>query len=236
MLFNPGKVLCSLILQHRKTKVGNILREKHAGFQEGRSCSDQIFTRGNVVEQCQELQTLHVISYIDFKKFLGQHPLGSNVADCLSVRMPSKYVNIFRALDLKSTCTVTTNSGITEDWHCDWHETGLKCGSLTQDRVDWPTYSLQMAWHWWITPTMHSNRWPIISMSMEGMFVFGSAIRRPWLLSRSNITHQSISMYITLSMLKTLLTSAAMSRALETHKKMSGQEFARSATRGRIRT
>lgn len=52
LLFNPGKVFCSVILQHLKTEVGNIPREEHAGFRKGRSCSDQIFTCRNVVEQC----------------------------------------------------------------------------------------------------------------------------------------------------------------------------------------
>lgn len=55
MLSIPGKVFCSVLLQCLKTGVHNILREEQAGFWKGRSCSEQICTLCNIIEQCQEI-------------------------------------------------------------------------------------------------------------------------------------------------------------------------------------
>ncbi|KAJ8408552.1 hypothetical protein AAFF_G00251870 [Aldrovandia affinis] len=116
LLSIPGKVFCSVLLQRLKTEVDNILREEQAGFRKGRSSSEQIFTLRNIIEQCLELQTTLIINYIDFKKAFDSvhHESLWQIVQLYGV--PSKYVNIFRALYRNSTCRVRTSSGTTDDF------------------------------------------------------------------------------------------------------------------------
>ncbi|KAJ8397554.1 hypothetical protein AAFF_G00438300 [Aldrovandia affinis] len=116
LLSIPGKVFCSVLLQRLKTEVDNILREEQAGFRKGRSCSKQIFTLRNIIEQCLELQTTLIINYIDFKKAFDSVHRESLWQIIQLYGVPSKYVNIFRALYHNSTCLVRTSSGTTNDF------------------------------------------------------------------------------------------------------------------------
>ncbi|KAJ8397572.1 hypothetical protein AAFF_G00438480 [Aldrovandia affinis] len=116
LLCIPGKVFCSVLLQRLKTEVDNILREEQAGFRKGRSCSEQIFTLRNIIEQCLELQTTLIINYIDFKKAFDSVHRESLWQIVQLYGVPSKYVNIFRALYRNSTCRVRTSSGTTDDF------------------------------------------------------------------------------------------------------------------------
>ena len=68
LLSIPGKVLCSVLLNRLRGHVDSRLREEQAGFRKGRSCIEQIFTLGTIIEQSLEHQTLLVINFIDFKK------------------------------------------------------------------------------------------------------------------------------------------------------------------------
>jgi len=47
-----SKVFCSVLLNRLKDEVDNLLREKQAGLRRGRSCSEQILTLRNIIEQC----------------------------------------------------------------------------------------------------------------------------------------------------------------------------------------
>ena len=46
------------------------LRREQAGFRKGRSCTDQIFTLRNIIEQCMEWQASLHLNFIDFEKLL----------------------------------------------------------------------------------------------------------------------------------------------------------------------
>ena len=108
LLSIPGKVFCSVLLQRLKEEVDNILREEQAGFRKGRSCSEQIFSLRNIIEQCQELQTPLMINLIDFKKAFDSIHRESLWQIVQLYGVPRKYVNIFRALYHNSTCRVKT--------------------------------------------------------------------------------------------------------------------------------
>ncbi|KAJ8386311.1 hypothetical protein AAFF_G00175070 [Aldrovandia affinis] len=127
LLSIPGKVFCSVLLQCLKTEVDNILREEQAGFWKGRSCSEQIFTLRNIIEQCLELQTILIINYIDFKKAFDSVHRESLWQIVQLYGMPSKYMNIFRALYRNSTCQVRTSSGTTDDFDI---VTGVRQGCI----------------------------------------------------------------------------------------------------------
>ena len=65
---NQGKVLCTILLVRLRNSIDSRLREEQAGFRPGRSCTEQIFTLRNVIEQCIEFQKPLSLNFIDFKK------------------------------------------------------------------------------------------------------------------------------------------------------------------------
>ena len=46
----------------------NKIQEEQAGFRAGRSCTDQIFTLRNIIEQCHEWRFPLFINFVDFSK------------------------------------------------------------------------------------------------------------------------------------------------------------------------
>ena len=64
----PGKTFCTVLLNRLNSEVDRLLREEQAGFRHGRSCSEQIFTLRNIMEQRREFQTPLSVNYIEFKK------------------------------------------------------------------------------------------------------------------------------------------------------------------------
>ncbi|KAK1798816.1 hypothetical protein P4O66_007096, partial [Electrophorus voltai] len=77
LLLVPGKVFCSVLLRRLQQAEDEILREEQAGFREGRSCSEQIYTLRNIIEQCIEFQRPLLINFIDFKKAFDSVHRGS---------------------------------------------------------------------------------------------------------------------------------------------------------------
>ena len=59
-----------IIIQHISHAVttDEQLRKDQAGFRKGRGCADQIFTLGNLTEQCTEWQRQPYINFVDFQK------------------------------------------------------------------------------------------------------------------------------------------------------------------------
>jgi len=68
LLSVPSKVFCSVLLNRLQKEVDAVLREEQAGFPTGRSCSEQILTLRNIIEQCHKWQKPLHINYIDLKK------------------------------------------------------------------------------------------------------------------------------------------------------------------------
>ena len=68
LLSVPGKVLCSILLNRLKDDLDKRLREEQALFCSGRSCSEQILTLRNIIEQSYEFSQKVFINYVDFKK------------------------------------------------------------------------------------------------------------------------------------------------------------------------
>lgn len=61
-----SKVLTRINLTRIQQAVDNRLRKEQAGFRTGRSCTEQIFTLKNIIEQCMEWQA--TLNFIDFEK------------------------------------------------------------------------------------------------------------------------------------------------------------------------
>ena len=114
LLSVPGKVFCSVLLNRLQKEVDALLREEQAGFRAGRSCSEQILTLRNILEQCHNWQKPLHINYIDFKKAFDSIHRDSLWKILELYGIPSKYINIFKALYRDSSCCVRTREGNTE--------------------------------------------------------------------------------------------------------------------------
>ncbi|CAJ1057678.1 hypothetical protein Bbelb_159660 [Xyrichtys novacula] len=127
LLSIPCKVFCCVLLKCLKDEVDTILREDQAGFREGRSCSERIFTLRNIKEQCQEFQIPLTINYINFKKAFDSIHQESLWHTIQLYCIPPKYVKIIRALYHNSTCRVKTTNGKTNDFNI---VTGVRQGCI----------------------------------------------------------------------------------------------------------
>ena len=59
------------ILHHRiisSLEESKVIDEEQAGFRNGRSCTDHIFTLRNIVEHCEEWRVPLYVNFIDFRK------------------------------------------------------------------------------------------------------------------------------------------------------------------------
>ena len=63
-----SKVFTRIILTRIQQEVDRQLRREQAGFRKGRSCTEQIFTLRNIIEQCMEWQASLHLNFIDFEK------------------------------------------------------------------------------------------------------------------------------------------------------------------------
>ena len=90
-------MFCKVLLSRFKD-IDVYLREEQAGFRSGRSCSEQIFTLRNIVEQSLEFQTPLYVNYIDFKKAFDSihRPSLWRIADIYGV--PQQYIAVFKSL------------------------------------------------------------------------------------------------------------------------------------------
>jgi len=109
----PGKTFRTVLLNRLNTEVDRLLREEQARFRHGRSCSEQIFTLRNIVEQCSEFQTPLFVNYVDFKKAFDSIRRESLWKILKLYGIPDKFINIFKSMYHHSNCCVKTRNGLT---------------------------------------------------------------------------------------------------------------------------
>ncbi|XP_078619529.1 uncharacterized protein LOC144886675 [Branchiostoma floridae x Branchiostoma japonicum] len=114
LLSIPGKVFCAVLLRRLKKAVDCKLREEQAGFRSNRSCTEQIFTLRNIIDQCLEYQTPLVLNFIDFKKAFDSIHRTSLWNIARSYGIPGQFVNTFKSLYANSRCCVRTEGGTTD--------------------------------------------------------------------------------------------------------------------------
>ena len=114
LLSVTGKVFCSILLKRLKDEIDLKLREEQAGFRKNRSCSEQIFTLRNIIEQSLEFQQSMIINFIDFKKAFDSIHRETmwNILELYGI--PKKFINIFRTIYENSSCCIKTEDGTTE--------------------------------------------------------------------------------------------------------------------------
>jgi len=115
LLSTPGKVFSRVLPNRLQVAVDCTRRDEQAEFRKGRSCTKQIFTLHNIIEQSLEHQQDLISNFIDFKKaFYSAHR--SSLRKILTYYgIRDRFINIFQALyDNASSCCVKTASGYTK--------------------------------------------------------------------------------------------------------------------------
>ena len=114
MLSIPGKAFCYILLDRLRQEVDTLLREEQAGFRSGRSCSEQILTLRNIIEQTLEFRGSMYLNFVDFRKAFDSIHRDSLWKICRIYGVPEKFVNIFQKLYENSSSCVNTSIGKTE--------------------------------------------------------------------------------------------------------------------------
>ena len=127
LLSVPGKIFCLVLLQRLRDAIEKMLREEQAGFRRGRSCSEQIFTLRNIIEQSTELQQPVFINFIDFKKAFDSVHRDTLWHIVRIYGIPARYINIFKSLYQDSRCCVRTDDGTTDFFNIN---TGVRQGCV----------------------------------------------------------------------------------------------------------
>jgi len=114
LLSTPEKVFSRVLLNRLQNAVDCTLRDEQAGFREGHSCTEQIFTLRNIIEQSLEHQQDLIVNFIDFKKTSDSVHRPSLWKILTYYGIHGRFINIFKALYDNSSCCVKTASGYTE--------------------------------------------------------------------------------------------------------------------------
>ncbi len=108
------KVFSTVLLRQLKAAINKRLREEHAGFRKGSSCSEHIFTLRNIIEYYLEYKHPLSINFIDFRKAFDSVHRESlwNILQLCGV--PMKFIAVFQSLYNNSSCCVRTDTGHTD--------------------------------------------------------------------------------------------------------------------------
>jgi len=100
-----------VLLNRLQDAVERTLRDEQACFRRGHSCTEQVFTLRNIIEQSLEHQQDLIINLVDFKKPFDSVHRPSLWKILKFYGIPDRFINIFKALYIKSSCCVKTASG-----------------------------------------------------------------------------------------------------------------------------
>ena len=109
-----SKVLCQIILNRIQSKVEKVLRDEQHGFRQNRSCCDLIFSLRVLLDESNEWQVQLLIVFIDFLKAFDSIHRGTIWKILVHYGIPTKIVNIIKALYHDIICAVQTEGGLTE--------------------------------------------------------------------------------------------------------------------------
>ena len=110
LLSIPGKVFCTIILLRLRVAIDKRLREEQAGFRPGRSCTDQIFTLRNILEQSNEWQLPIILNFVDFQKAFDSVDRKALWNILRVYGMPAKIIKLISSLYENSECTVLVDN------------------------------------------------------------------------------------------------------------------------------
>ena len=120
-----SKVMGRIVIDRIRTGVESKLRKEQAGFRPGRGTTEQIFILRNIIEQSTEWQSSLYVNFIDFEKAFDSVHRDSLWLIMRSYGIPSKIINMVKALYADFECAVVDGHDTTE-----WFKikTGVKQG------------------------------------------------------------------------------------------------------------
>uniref|UniRef100_A0A914V3E1 Reverse transcriptase domain-containing protein n=1 Tax=Plectus sambesii TaxID=2011161 RepID=A0A914V3E1_9BILA len=127
LLSVPGKILSTVLLQRLQRAIDEQLREEQAGFQRGRSCTEQIFILRQVIEQTLEYQQRLSLNFIDFVKAFDSIHRDTLWKIARTYGIPAAFIEIFQNLYNGSRCCVRTEDGMTDYFTI---ESGVRQGCI----------------------------------------------------------------------------------------------------------
>jgi len=109
------KVMGRIVIDRIRTGVESKLRKKQAGLRPGRGTTEQIFILRNIIEQSKEWQSSLNVNFIDFEKAFDSVHRDSLWLIMRSYGIPSKIINMVKALYADFECAVVDGHD-TREW------------------------------------------------------------------------------------------------------------------------
>ncbi|WP_353804764.1 RNA-directed DNA polymerase, partial [Acinetobacter baumannii] len=127
LLSIPSKVLTRIILNRLRDALDTRLRAEQAGFRRNSSCADYIAFLHIIIEQSMELQSLLIMTFVDFEKAFDSVDRETNWKLLLHYGIPVKYVHLIKQLYKSSSCQVVHNRKLSDPFTV---KTGVRQGCL----------------------------------------------------------------------------------------------------------
>lgn len=133
------KILEIIVLRRILPLLESTARENQAGFRPGRSCNDQIFALRQVLELRHEYRRPTIVCFVDFSAAFDSVTRNAIMDILLSKNVPSKVVNVIRAMYVSTKSMVRVYGQLTEPFEI---ATGVRQGSCLSPTlfnllVDW---------------------------------------------------------------------------------------------------
>ena len=122
-----GKILSRIILERLKSALDKTLRDEQAGFQQDRSCTDNIATMRIIIEQSLEWQTPLYAVFVDFQKAFDSVDRNFIWRLMHHYGFPPMFTNIIQQMYENATCQVIHDGKLTEPFSV---QTGVRQGCL----------------------------------------------------------------------------------------------------------
>jgi len=121
------KVFSRVILRRIRKAIDTLLRPEQAGFRAGKSCTDQIFTLRQILEQTVEFNSTLYVTFVDYEKAFDSIHRASLWRILRYYGIPWKIVNVVKLLYSDPQCRVLYGTNLTESFKV---TTGVKQGCL----------------------------------------------------------------------------------------------------------
>ena len=116
LLSTASKVFVKILHRRISEAVDERLGGEQAGFRAGRSCTDNIFTLRNIIEQCEEWRSPLYMNFVDFKKAFDSIHRDSiwRILQCYGI--PEKLITLIKSFYGSYTCSVLNNENQEPTW------------------------------------------------------------------------------------------------------------------------
>jgi len=114
LLFIPGKVMATVLLNRMKSSIDVTLHPNPAGFRTGRSCCEQIFTLRQIVDKCLAWQKTVFMNFINYSKAFDCIHIETLQNIAAKYGIPYKIINIIKSFYHSSRFAVRVDGVLSE--------------------------------------------------------------------------------------------------------------------------